>query len=180
MTRISIHEKGFTIVETLIATTIFSLVVIGVMGIFTQMLVIQRRGSAAQRIQENVQYVLELISREVRVSTLAVGQDADCAPTTRSTLTVDYPVGAGTSTIIYSVTPAGVVRRQESGAIADISSPEVQFTSFFFCVAGSNVGGQQPRVAIVASVKDSKTAVSDIVFHVQTLVTPRKLDQPSP
>ncbi|MEK7125068.1 MAG: prepilin-type N-terminal cleavage/methylation domain-containing protein [Patescibacteria group bacterium] len=178
MTRDTSQEKGFTIVETLVATTVFSLVMMGIVGIFTQMLIIQRRGSAAQRIQENVQYVLELISREVRISTLATGQDANCAPATRSTLTINYFDGAGTSTIIYSVTPAGVVQRQESGVTADISSPEVQFTNFFFCVAGSDVAGQQPRVTIVASVKDLKSPAGDIVFHVQTLVTPRELDEP--
>lgn len=169
------NQRGFTIVETLITTLVFSLVVIGVMGIFTQMLMIQRRGSAAQRIQENTQYVLELMAREIRVSRLAPGQNVDCVTTAKNTLTFDRQVGSGTLTVVYSLSPQGVVQRTESGATADVSSPNVKFTQLAFCVSGLGNDGIQPRVVIIAAVQDVATA-SDEIVRVQTLVTPRRLD----
>ena len=115
------------------------------------------------------------MAREIRVSTLAPGQDADCITTTKDTLSIDHLVGAGSVTIVYSVTPEGVVQRTAGGTMESISSPDVVFTDMYFCVSGSGNDGQQPRIAIVSSVRDANS-VSDEVFHVQTTVTPRRLD----
>lgn len=169
-------QFGFTLVETMIATTIFSFVAIGVMSIFGQMLIIQRGGSMAQRVEENVQYVLERMAREIRISTIAPDQDADCAVTIGDSLNIGYPTDTGSITVVYSVTPEGVVQRTAEGTIESISSSDVVFTQFGFCISGSGDDGQQARVAIVAGVKDVRDVAGEKIFHLQTTVTPRRLD----
>jgi len=141
-------QSGFSLIELLIAATIFTFVVAGVSGLFLQALNIQRRASGIQKIQENALYVLESIAREVRVSVVISG-DTNCAPPdplTTNTLVIQHPVN-GTVTYEYnplSVNDNCVITRNGE----PITSDDVDVSAFAFCVSGSGADGQQARVTI--------------------------------
>lgn len=140
------YSSGFSLIELLVAASIFAFVVTGVSGLFLQALDMQRRASGIQKIQENALYVLESITREVRVSTVTSG-DTSCNPVdpqTTNKLVIQHPVN-GTVTYEYSrPSTVGIITRNGE----QITSSDVDITAFAFCVSGSGADGKQTRVTI--------------------------------
>ena len=163
---------GFTVVEFLITAAIFSVIVIGAGGIFIQVLKIQRRGLEAQKIQENAQFVLETISKEIRVSQIPAGQDANCLTGFTSALNIIHPESGA---ITYQLTN-GVVQRVAGGVTINLSGNDVEFSRLTFCIQWSDIDDKQARIGILAQVKP-KFGIQDpaLIFNIQTMLSSRDL-----
>jgi prepilin-type N-terminal cleavage/methylation domain-containing protein len=59
-------QKGFTLIELLTAISVFSVLLLIIVGIFTRFVFVQRRDIGEQRIQEDLRFALELMNREIR------------------------------------------------------------------------------------------------------------------
>lgn len=68
------QRKGFTLVEVLIVVAVFSLTMLVATNIFILANRSQRQASVDQKIQGDIRFVMEAISREVRFGTI----DYDC------------------------------------------------------------------------------------------------------
>ncbi len=162
-------EAGFSVVEFLVTAFVFSIVVIAVGGIFIQTLNLQRRGFGAQKVEENALFVFESMAKEIRVSTIE-DQDANCD---RTQLTVVHPVNG---TVVYSL-EGSVVKRVVGGAATYMSSADVQFNRFVFCVQGSGTSdNEQARVTILVQVQNKTNSPKErVVFDLQTTVSERDI-----
>ena len=170
MKRFSNNQAGFTLVEMLVSTLIFSIIVIAITAIFVQILDNEQRAFAAEKVQENGLYIMELMSREIRVSQIQNQDAADCSITA---LTVDHPVNG---TITYSLS-SGNLERTVGGVTTILNSSDVTFSRLNFCVTGSApTDKQQVRVAILASIESNSTiAKQQQVFNLETTVTSRNV-----
>lgn len=158
------NQKGFTVIEALVATAIFSIIAVIIAGILIQSIRIQKRSSLALKIQENAMTILETMAREIRVSDIT-NQDSTC---TASSLTMVHPVDGA---INYTL-DNGMVRKTTAGTANFISSSDIVFSRLIFCIRGSALGDNtQIRVTIVASITD-KGGTSNPV-DIQTTVTSR-------
>ncbi|OGN33107.1 MAG: hypothetical protein A3I39_02165 [Candidatus Yanofskybacteria bacterium RIFCSPLOWO2_02_FULL_47_9b] len=163
------EQTGFTIVELLVTALVFSIMMVAVSSIFIQIINDERRAFAAQAIQENGQFILELMSREIRVSKIENQDASNCNATT---LTIIHPVNG---TVMYTLTGSGILRRTASGVTTDLSTSTVTFSRLNFCIVGSGtVDGQQPRVAILASIQN-KAGREILTFNLETTVTSRDI-----
>ncbi len=167
-------QRGFTLIELLVAALLFSYVMISVGGLFVSALNIQRRAGGIVKIQENAQFTLESIAREVRVSTVTSG-DTDCNPpdpVTTSELIIDHPVN-GIVTYRYDRSSgAGILYRNDER----ITTEDVDVTALAFCVSGSGKDGQQTRVTIPMTLQAiSGNPASRVSVSIQTTVTSRDL-----
>ncbi len=61
---------GFTLVELLIAMAVFSLIVVAMSATAVSVIKSQRKGFALQNSQETARYILESISKEIRMSVI--------------------------------------------------------------------------------------------------------------
>ena len=167
------YQAGFSLIEVLAALLAFSIILITVGSIFVRMVAFQRRGFAAQKIQENSLYVLELMAREIRVSTIGPNQDNDCSSTPGTTLSMNHPVNGS---VTYSLSPEGMVSRTVGGVEAYISSRDVKFTSLGFCINGSSRDQKQARIAIIATVENTEGLPAEkLTFHLETMVAAREI-----
>lgn len=165
-------SPGFTVVEFLMAAFVFSIIVIVVGLAFVQVLDLQRRGINAQKVQENALFVLESMAKEIRVSNVLIGQDANCTSTFRDTLTIVHPVNATVSYSLFN----NVVQRTVAGDTLSMSSNEVKFSRLSFCVQGSDLDDNQARIAIVTRVENVTNRPRDnVIFDLQTTVTSRDI-----
>lgn len=163
------HQQGFTLVEVLVTSFIFSIIALTVSGLFIQTLAVERRTFASQKIQENGLYIMELMSREIRVSKV---QDQDSLNCTATSLTIIHPVNG---TVVYSLLN-GVLQRTADGVTTDLSSSAVTFSRLNFCIAGSGqTDGQQARVTILASIQN-KTGREILTTVLQTTVSSRNVE----
>ena len=157
-------EKGFTLLEALVATLIFSIIAVIITGILSQSLKIQKRASLALRIQENAMTILEAMAREIRVSDIT-NQNSSC---TATSLTMVHPTEG---TITYSLNN-GALRRTVGSLVNDISSSDIEFSTLLFCIKGSSLGDNiQTRVTIISSLKNKSSTSNQI--DIQTTVTSR-------
>lgn len=169
-----IRQSGFSLIELLIAAAIFTFVVVGVSGLFIQALDLQRRAAGIQKIEENSQFVLESIAREVRVSIVTSG-DTDCNPpnpATTATLTINHPVN-GVVTYTYDRS-SGVGMLLRNGQ--PITSDDVDFMTFAFCVSGSGADNAQTRVTIPMTLQAiGGRAATRVSVSLQTTIVSRDL-----
>lgn len=62
--------SGFTLIELLVAATVFIIVLVTAAGIFMSVLKAQRKISAMRETQEATRYMLEAMTKELRMSTI--------------------------------------------------------------------------------------------------------------
>jgi len=163
---------GFTVVEFLVTAAVFSVIVTGAGGIFIEVLKIQRRGIEAQKIQENIQFVLDTISKEIRVSQIVAGQNTDCATTFSDSLNIIHPESGS---VTYG-SLNGRIQRTGGGVTTNLSGSDVEFSRFAFCIQYSEIDNNQARVTIIAQAKPL-FGVSDpaLIFDIQTTLSSRDL-----
>lgn len=59
-------EQGFTLIEALIATFLFTIVIASVIGIYLTTLKVNRHSNAVRLASENARYISEYLSKEIR------------------------------------------------------------------------------------------------------------------
>lgn len=159
---------GFTLIEILVATSVFSILAIIVGGIFMQSTSIQRKGAAAQKVQENALYIFETMAREIRVSKITSPRALECGA---EELTMTHPVNGE---ITYELSGTSITRTA-GGISSDISSSDVAFTRLNFCISGTNPkDGLQPRITILTSVTAGQDKYKTTI-DLQTTVSSRDL-----
>ena len=162
-------ETGFTIVEVLVTSLIFSIIALSISAIFVQIISLQRRAIAVQKIQDNSLLSLEEISRDIRVSRISDQESPNC---TSTSITLAHPVKG---TVMYRVNGGTIQVSENGGSYVDISGSDVNFTRMNFCISGSLVNdNKSPRVAIVTSVQN-KAGKEILQINLQTTVTSRNV-----
>ena len=64
------NNKGFTLIEILVAMAVFGLVITAITGIFVSIANAQRKAAALQSTQEASRFMLESMAKEIRMSVL--------------------------------------------------------------------------------------------------------------
>lgn len=149
---------------------IFSLLMVLMSGVFVSSLDLQRRAFNIQQAEENANFVLEAMAKEIRVSQIG-GPDTNCPTTPAATLSITHPVNGN---ITYSLS-GNVIHRNVNGTDSVMSSNTVEFTRLSFCISGTPTKDQkQPRVTIIASLRSTKTK-QQATIDIQTTVSQRYL-----
>lgn len=165
------NSPGFSLVELLVAATVFTFVIAGVSQLFAAAMDIQRRATGAQKIQENALFLVESISREVRVSAVTGGSGCSLS------LTIKHPVNKD---VIYTYdrsSGVGVITREAQGGGAQpITSSDVDIEQFAFCVTGAGPDGHQARVTMPMKLTAvSARAAARSTVSLQTTIVSRDL-----
>jgi|SRR3989344_787261 len=169
------YQNGFTIIEVLVSAFVFSIIALAVSGLFVQVLALERRVFTFQKIQENGLFIMELMSREIRVSQIPLfnGANQDSLDCTAVLLMIDHPVNGR---IIYTLNNNVLQRisiENDTTITTDLSSSVVAFSRLNFCIMGSNpTDGQQARVTILASIQN-KTGQEILTTSLETTVSSR-------
>lgn len=166
----SASNAGFTLVEVMVAFLIFSIILTIFSSVFLSSSQIQKRAFNIQQAEENANYILESMAKEIRVSRIS-GPDTNCPSSPAASLSMTHPVNGN---IVYSLSGTSV-QRTVNGTATTISSNTVDFTRLQFCILGTPIGDQkQPRVTILASIRSKKTQQQTSV-DIQTVVSQRFL-----
>ena len=65
---LEIKNKGFTLIELIVAMAVFSLIVVTMGATAVSVIKTQRKAIALQNVQESARYILESVSKEIRMS----------------------------------------------------------------------------------------------------------------
>ena len=190
-------DKGFTLIEMMVAVSIFAIVMMIGVGALLSMVETNRRAEAIHQVMSSLNAAVESMSRSIRVgTTYHCEQSISPMPstaelsTTKDCDTVNGGVLLGIEAsngkrdnlddqVVYRLNGTKLERSLKAGAATswvDLTSPEVNIESFKFYVTGSTPGdGVQPRVLVTikGSIQLPKGATS---FLVQTTVVQRLID----
>jgi type II secretory pathway pseudopilin PulG len=165
-------ESGFTIVEMVTTLFIFSLTMVFFSGAYIGSLNIQRRALNIQQAEENVNFLLEAMAKEIRVSVLDPSNpDNNCPALPSSYLDLTHPINGS---IRYYLS-GNNLHRVVNGVDTIVNGNTIEFSRLSFCIKGNSTEDDyQPRVSIIGGVR-SKKASSQAIIDFQTTLSPRYL-----
>lgn len=167
-----INKNGFTLIELVVAAFIFSVLMMLAGGSVVSALNLQRRALNIKKVEENGKFILELMTRELRVANLINTPDNSCPGSGGSIINFQHPVNG---TIEYSLNGSQVQRRVNS-VDTIISNPDVEVTRLIFCIIGNTVNDdKQPRVTINLGLKSGGSASQAATIDLETTVSQRVL-----
>lgn len=166
------YKSGFTLLETMASALILGIVVIVFTSVFVDSTNTQRRAFNIQQSEENVNFILELMTKEIRMGQIA-GPYTNCPSAPADFLSFQHPINGSIQYFLDAST--NVIMRGVNGVQNPISSNTVEFTRLKFCITGTQLNDKlQPRVTIMATVR-SKNAVQQSTIDIQTTVSQRFL-----
>ncbi len=173
-----ISPKGFTLLEMLISTGIFAVVIITAIGAMVSLNQAQVKASNIQNIQDNIRFTLEFMTKEIRTGSNFSAEE--CGPPACRRLRFIRQDG---KEVVYCL-DNGVIKRQipppgncEAGS--PITSSAVSVNKLFFSVIGQALGPSdgQPRITVTVEARSvNPTLRLETDFDLQTTVTARARD----
>ena len=165
--RLSKNNKGFTLIELIIAMTIFVIVISLILTLFMMGIRAQRKVIAIQNVQDNARYLLGFIAKEIRMSTIN--------SVTTTTLDIIRPDGESVS--YFFDDSEAEIERTDSSTSGPINSGQVSVTGSFSGLGIGTGDVQQARVTITINVETSGIKVEEKAeIDIQTTLNPRNLD----
>ncbi len=182
-------QKGVTLIELLVATSVLALIVIALATTGVSIMQTQNRANALQGLQDDLRFSLEVAGKEIRLSQVSKdAQDTNCVPEgdsfvyTNSSLRfindrdecVRYQYDATNQTLCRDVDSNLDDGVSFPASCTSIISNKTKITDLRFTVTGQDQAGQQPRITVTLNSQSSVR--SDITLSLQTTVTQRELD----
>lgn len=172
-------ERGFTLLELVIAIAIFLTILIILGGMVLAAVRAQRVAIATQQVQDTLRSTLEILGRDVRLAA------KDTAGTCVGASRADFIPSSGASSALTFISDRGhclkyslisqQVHRLIDGATDEIlTSDNVFITALNFNVFGEGNDQTQPRI-VVRLAAQSKTS-NQVTMQVETTLTQRELD----
>ncbi|MEA3399448.1 MAG: type II secretion system protein [Patescibacteria group bacterium] len=180
-------KKGFTLIEIMVATSIFMIVMLVAIGALVSVVNSSKKAEALHYAMDNVNFAMENISRNLRLGSnyyctstsgfsLPTTTIGDCPDGNNAIVFTPYNETQSTEAFQLSAFSPKVIQKVTTSGITDLTSSEVEIKELKFFVKGSNLlDGVQPSVYIkmrgVVTVKGEETE-----FAVQTLASQRNYE----
>ncbi len=178
-------KNGFTLVEVLVAMAIFSIGVTISLGVFLSALQAQRKTLASQRLLDQTGYVLEYMSRALRMAKKQTAQSPVCL----SQNGLNYEItrgGKGLKFLNYQNicqeffldTTNKRLKELKGSSEEFLTSDELEIESFNIKLAGaSEEDTDQPRVTLFLKIKGKGQKPEEKPeIKIQTTISQRDLD----
>lgn len=192
------NPRGFTLIEMLVSTAIFTVVMVIALGALLALSESDRKAQTLKAVINNLNFSLDSISRSVRTGVSyhcgsALGGDCTTPPggtyftyTDSNGAQIAYRLentstdGSAGVVCGQSVAIGCLARSVNSGAWAAVTAPEVIITNLSFFLIGSAQGSAdsiQPKLTILLSGYVPVTVTQQTAFNLETSVTERLYDQ---
>lgn len=179
---------GFTLIELMVAISIFSLVMVISMGAIFTVINSNRKAQSLRSVMDNLNFTVDSITRTIRFGTnyhcgaSGILTDPQNCPAGESTMTVMDSDG---NTVTFTKTGSQITRSINGGTPIPFTSPDVVVEEVSFRVFGSapyDAGADlfQPRALIVIKGYVDARTESKSTFALQTTVSQRTFDFESP
>ncbi len=165
-------EKGFTLVESLVAITVFLAVVTITGGIYIGLVRQERRLYAFLKTENSIRFALDYMGRDIRMAkSYDEFEGTNTFPNGGTSLSfVDYN-GQSTS---YEFREKGIfISRGAGGNSLSLLADTIEVNYLKFYITNNTPGDKQPAVTIALEATDKNTGFK---YSLETAVTPRNLN----
>lgn len=181
-------EQGFTLMEAIVATFIFALVVSSILGIYNYTLKINRRANAIRTASEDVRFLSEFLSKEIRNGKLNYGPTytSPCGPLSASGNSLSITNVDGDSECFYLGDANGSMNNigpflwliKDSYSKQALNVPGVKINSLIFNVSptcnpyySGSCSKTQPVVTMIGSLQVNPDSQDNIIVPLETSVS---------
>ncbi len=167
-TRYKIKEKGFTMVELLVAMSLFVVFVVISSGSFVRALRTQRAIVSLIAANDNASLVIEQMAREIRTGSNFSLSGNVLVFVNAYNISVTYRLDSETNAI---------ERSEEGNDFKPITAANVKINKLNFYLLGQLDGdGYPPRVTISLSVSPNIPTIQNVSTNFETTISARTLD----
>lgn len=169
-------KNGFTIVELLIAMTLFTALIGITSGVFIQSLRTQRNLTAFIAANSNASLTIEQIAREARTGKdFCVGANSPCVTDAGVYKELIF-TNAKNEKVKYELSAQAIRRSVNAQTPIPITADNVNVQTLSFYMSGNQPGdGKNARITMVLKVGAAGIPFSESVINLQTTVTTRTL-----
>ncbi|MEX0652402.1 MAG: type II secretion system protein [Candidatus Paceibacterota bacterium] len=185
------QKKGFTLIEIMVAVSLFAVVMTISVGSLLSLIDANRKAQALNSVINNLNFALENMSRNIRV-----GNTFHCTDTTTVPANIDIPqdcanggvlfafesnsgdISDSTDQVVYRFINSRIEKSINGGAtFIPITASEVTINDMRFYTVGSARGDAlQPRVVMTITGTAGVNAKASTDFSLQTTISQRVLD----
>ena len=164
-------NKGFTLIEMMVAVAIFTLLISAGSGIFISFIRVQRQSLATQEVLDQTSYLMEYMSRAIRMAKKDI--DGDCTLAAK----LNYYFDGQCLKFINSQDECQEFCL-EDGTLKDenennLTSDTLTVSSFDIDLAGENqLDDEQPKVTIFLEIQGREQSA----IKIQTTISQRNPD----
>lgn len=170
-------QRGFTLVEIIVAVGLFSVVMLIAVGTLLSLVDANKKAQALKSVMNNLNFALESMSREIRTGT---GYDCGTSGGLVDCVNGDTQFAFTSSdgeAVIYRLSGSRIEKSIDGGSFLAITSPEVQIDALKFYVTGASTADTlQPQVTMTISGVAGATEKVQTEFDLQATVAQRLLD----
>jgi type II secretory pathway pseudopilin PulG len=179
MTKNIKYKKGFTLVELLVAVSLFIVVTTISIGAILSIFDANKKAQSSKTVVDNLNLSIENMARIVRF-----GDNYHCGssgslsvPQNCSNGDTFLAVTFGGSVIAYRLNGTAIQRSDDGGAYVSITSPETVVEYLKFYVFGNpDFDTNQPYVVAVIKGYVGNRPTNQSTFSIETLMSQRTLD----
>lgn len=168
------QSRGFTLVEMLIAVSLFIVVSTISIGSIITIFDSNKRAQSSKTVVDNFNLAFENMIRTIRFGKdyQCGGGVGDCSSGDTS-ITVDFKG----DNITYRLNGNSIQKKENNGDYEDITSPETVIEHLKFYVFGTNKNdSNQPYVVVVIKGYSGNKSTNQSIFSIQTMISQRALD----
>lgn len=192
-------NSGYTLIEILVAVSIFTTVIAAPTGFFITALKVQQKALASQKILDETSYVLEYVGRAIRMAKKELTCEYKDSPQTCFCLKTKgygynyettrdgngirfntYDTPSDCKEIFWDTSDNKIKERKNKGEEIPLTSDDLEVVSFKVGPPDSwtQDDNLQPRITLYLEVKGIKVAQPELqpVLKIQTTISQRNLD----
>jgi len=159
-------SAGFSLIELIVAMAVFSFVLLAMTGIAHSVIKGQRKAFALQEVQENGRYLVESISKGIRMGIITSASD--------NQTTILSLINQSGDDIDYQFIANKMQRRVNAGAWQDISSNNINITGYFYIRKTVSTPDRRALVTMVMKIEmASGRAEGQAENYLQTTLSSR-------
>jgi len=169
--RFTFHEKGFTLIELMVAVGVFSIAITASSGLFITSLRGQQRTYVVQNLADNARYAMEAMAKEMRMGSGFSG--ATCAGNSCSF--ISHMMHRDGKNVKFSLGADAKIMFDDGISELPITSANIEVTSLDFELIGGSATTQERVVIVMQARVAGSSPYTSADITLQTTVSPRAL-----
>ena len=154
-------SKGFTLIELLIAIAVFAMTMTGVVMVFIRAIEGQRKTASLQEVQENGRFIMEMMAKEIRMSTI------NSSGGENQTLDITAHKATGDESAVYALSGGQILRNGQA-----ITSGKIQVNQLKFYI--NKGSGAQDMATVVLTLEDKEQKIEEQAkINLETTISSR-------
>jgi type II secretory pathway pseudopilin PulG len=180
------HEKGFTLIEAVVASSVFAFLIASVLGVYMSTMQLDRKSKAQRAVTQNARFIMEYLSKETvngMISYSAYANPNDISSYSGE-LNLINQADETEKIIFQSASNSLALQKTINGVLVstNLNSTQVKINKALFLVkpysdpyTALKTTNQQPSVTVILELQSNfgNSNLDSFKLNVQSTFTPR-------